>query len=168
MKWFERVDWYHVFVPSTPLLEIVVRGTLTYLGLFVLLRVILKRQSGNVSVSDILVLVLISDAAQNAMANDYHSVPDGLLLVAVIIGWSYLLDLFGYWFPGFQRLVHPPPLLLVKDGRILRQNMRRELVTEDELFSQLREQGLENLDQVKLAFMEGDGAMSIVPKKKAK
>ncbi|HSK08850.1 MAG TPA: YetF domain-containing protein [Vicinamibacterales bacterium] len=156
------LDWGELFVPQTPLLETLIRGTLVYLGLFLLLRLVLKRQSGAVGLTDLLVIVLIADAAQNAMADDYRSIPDGLLLVTVIVFWSHALDWLGYRFPALNRLVHPPPLPLVRDGLMLRRNMRRELITETELKSQLREQGVADLGQVKVACMEGDGRISVV------
>ena len=149
-------------MPNTPLLEIFVRGTLVYIALFALLRVVLKRQSGTVGVGDLLVIVLIADASQNAMAGDYVSVPDGLLLVATIVGWSYFIDWLGYHVPRLQRVFFPPPLLLVKDGKMLRRHMRQELITETELMSQLRVQGVDDVAQVKKAFMEGDGRISVV------
>lgn len=156
------IDWARLFLPSTPLLEIFLRGTLTYLSLFILLRLILKRESGGMGISDLLVVVLLADAAQNALADDYTSIPDGILLVATIIFWSYTLNWLGYRFPVMQRLVHPPPLPLVKDGKLNYRNMRRELITEDELKSVLRSQGVENLENVKEAHMEGDGTVSVV------
>jgi uncharacterized membrane protein YcaP (DUF421 family) len=162
MKAFEAVDWAGVFVPNTPLLEIFVRGTLTYLALFALLRFVLRRQSGTLGITDMLVIVLIADAAQNAMSGGYNSVPEGVLLVAVIIGWSYAIDWLGSKWPAFGRVVHPPPLLLVKDGKMLRRNMREELVTPDELMSLIREQGVEHLSKVRRARMEGDGSVSVI------
>jgi uncharacterized membrane protein YcaP (DUF421 family) len=159
-------NWERMLVPDTPILEIFVRGTLVYLTIFVLLRVVLKRQqSGVMSITDLLLIVLIADAAQNAMADDYTSIPEGVLLVATLIGWSYTLDWLAYRFPRFQRLLHPPPLPLVKDGRLLRHNMRQELVTEEELMSQLREQGVEELSQVKDVYVEGDGRISVIADK---
>lgn len=157
------IDWGRAFIPHTPLLEIFLRGSAVYLGLFLLLRLVLKRQSGAVGVTDLLVVVLIADAAQNAMADDYTSVPDGLLLVAVIIFWSHALDWLGYRFPRLNRLIHPPPLPLIQDGVMLRRNMRRELITEEELRTQLREQGVLEAKDVRVAFMEGDGRISVVP-----
>lgn len=156
------VDWESVLLPSTPLLEIFVRGTVTYLALFTLLRFVLKRQSGAVSISDLLVVVLIADAAQNAMAGDYRTISDGLLLVATILFWSYALDWLGYHFRPLQRLVFPPKLQLVEEGQILWQNMRRELITEGELMSRLRQQGIDELSEVKEAHMEGDGQISVI------
>lgn len=162
MELIGQIDWHGIFVPDMPLLEIFVRGTVVYLALFALLRGVLQRQAGGVAVTDLLVVVLIADAAQNAMAGEYRSVPDGILLVATIIFWSYALDWLGYYFPSVGRLVHPPPLPLVKDGRLLHRNMRKELITRDELMTQLREQGVEDLSCVKTAHMEGDGRISIV------
>ncbi len=159
---FLDVDWGKVFLPNTPLLEIVVRGSLTYIVLFVLLRSILKRVAGTVGMADLLMIVLIADAAQNALADDYTSITDGLFLVATIIFWNYAFDWLGYRFERFQRFFRPPALPLVKNGRMLRSNMRRELITEDELMSQIREQGVASLDDVEVAFMEGDGRISVV------
>lgn len=163
MNNFFNIDWQKIFVPETPLLETLLRGSITYLVIFILLRSILKRQSGAVGITDLLVIVLIADAAQNAMASDYQSLPDGILLIAVIIFWSYFLDWLGYKYPRLQRFIHPPPLPLVKNGQLLRRNMRRELITEGELLSQLREQGVERIQDVKLAYIEGDGYISVIP-----
>jgi uncharacterized membrane protein YcaP (DUF421 family) len=163
-----KIDWSKLFLPDTPLLEIFIRGSVMYLCIFFLLRFVLKRQAGTIGVADILVLVLISDAAQNAMADEYVSIPDGILLVSTIVFWSYTLDWLGYHFPRFERVLHPPPLRLIKDGRLVRQNMRRELITEQELMSQLRQQGVSDMHGVKEACMEGDGHISIVQQKEGK
>ncbi len=157
------MDWRAIFLPDTPLLEIVLRGSIMYLSLFIMLRVILKRQSGDVAVSDLLVVVLIADAAQNGMADDYKSLPDGILLVFTIIFWSYALDWLGYRFPRLQRLLVPPPLQLIKEGKLLHRNLRRELITEAEISVKLRREGLTEISQVKEAFMEGDGSISFIP-----
>lgn len=109
------VDWAHVLVPETPLLEILVRGTIAYLVLSMLLRVVLRRQAGALGITDLLVVVLVADAAQNAMADNYNSVPDGLFLVAVIVGWAWLLDAASYRFRWLERLLRPRPLPLVEN-----------------------------------------------------
>jgi uncharacterized membrane protein YcaP (DUF421 family) len=156
------VDWAQVFQPDTSPLEIFVRGSIVYLALFSMLRLVLRREAGTVGMSDLLVLVLIADAAQNAMAGNYNSLPDGLLLVATIIFWSFALNWLGYHGTAVGRFVNPPPLNLVQDGRLLRRNMRRELISEDELMGQLRQQGIEDLGLVKKACMEGDGHISVI------
>jgi uncharacterized membrane protein YcaP (DUF421 family) len=155
------VDWASVLLPSTPIMEIFVRGTLTYLALFALLR-LLKRESGTLNVADLLVVVLLSDAIQNGMSGDYHSISDGLLLVITILFWSYALDWLGYHFAAFRRLIQPPPLLLVKDGEMLRRHMRQELITKSELMEHLREEGVDDLKRVKRAFLESNGQISVI------
>src|SRR5215207_10900140 len=94
------VAWRDLVVPTHSVAEMVVRGTIMYLALFVLLRVILKRQSSGLGVTDLLVVVLIADAAQNGMAKEYRSVTEGVVLVATIIGWDYALG---------HRLIKPHP-----------------------------------------------------------
>jgi uncharacterized membrane protein YcaP (DUF421 family) len=156
------IDWRHDFVFSVSPLDIIFRGVVVYIALFALLRLILKREVGTVGITDLLVVVLLGDAAQNAMSEKCKTVTDGLVLVATIIFCAYSLDWLGYHFPGFDRFVHPPALPLVKDGVMMRQNMRHELITADELKGLLREQGVEDLSNVKVARMEGDGQISVI------
>jgi uncharacterized membrane protein YcaP (DUF421 family) len=156
------VDWRAIFVPTVPLLEVFVRGTATYLALFLCMRFVLKRQTGVIGIADLLVVVLIADAAQNAMASEYRSLTEGAVLVATIIFWNYALDWLGYRFPAFQRFVRPAPLALVENGRMLHRNMRKEFITEDELMTQLRKQGVDDVAEVERAFIEGDGSISVM------
>jgi uncharacterized membrane protein YcaP (DUF421 family) len=158
---FFQVDWKSAFVPSVGIIEIILRGTLVYLMLFVLLR-LLRREAGVIGIADVLVIVLIADAAQNAMAGEYKSITEGVVLVSTIAFWDYTLDWLGYRFPRFQRFVRPAPLLLIKDGRMLRKNMRHEMISEEELISQLREQGVEYVSEVKKCYLEGDGHISVI------
>ena len=164
MDKFFQVDWQAVFVPTVPLLEIILRGTLVYLMLFIMLRV-LRREAGGLGIADVLVIVLIADASQNAMANQYKSVTEGAVLVATIAFWDYTLDFLGYQFPRFRRFVRPAPLPLIKAGKLLRKNMRQEMITEEELLGQLREQGVESPNEVKKCFLEGDGLISVIKAK---
>ena len=161
-NWLLDVDWGNIVNLQTPLLELVVRGSVMYLALFALLRLVLKREAGAIGITDLLVVVLLADAAQNALADDYRSVPDGLILVGTIVFWAWALNWLGYRFPLIQRLVHPLPLPLVQNGRMLQRNMEKELITEGELMSQLRQQGVGDVSDVAAAYMEGDGRISVV------
>ena len=159
------MDWKAIFLPDTSLLEIILRGSLMYVALFAMLRIVLKRQTGTLGMTDLLLITLLADASQNAMAGEYKSIPDGLVLVATIIFWNYLFDWLSYKSEWFSRLIEPPPLRLIQNGRMLRRNMRIELITEDELMMQLREQGLEDVSKVKDAYIESDGRISIIQRK---
>jgi uncharacterized membrane protein YcaP (DUF421 family) len=169
MEGLLQVDFKSVFVPSLHLAEVVLRGTLVYLFLFVIFRV-LRREAGAVGIADLLVVVLIADAAQNAMASEYKSITEGAVLIITIAAWDYLLNWIAYRFPAIHRLVTPAPLPLVKDGRVIKKHLSQELITEEELLSQLRQQGVQNLGEVKRCYLEGDGHFSVIanpPKKVA-
>jgi len=159
---FDKIDWNSIFVPDTPFLEIIVRGSVMYLALTILLRIVLKRQTGTLGMTDLLLITLLADASQNAMAGEYRSLPDGIVLVATIIFWNYFFDWLTVKSEWFERLIEPPPLPLVKRGKLLRRNMRRELITEAELRGKLREQGVDDLSKVKLANIESDGQISLI------
>ena len=156
-----QIDWHELLVPTISLLELVLRGSIVYLGILTAMRV-LRREAGELSTADLLVIVLVADAAQNAMAGEYHSITEGVVLIATIFGWNYLLDWLGYRYPWVHSLLHAAPLLLVKDGRILRRNLRSAMLTLDDLKEQLREQGVAEFSEVKRCFLEDDGRLSVI------
>lgn len=159
------IDWLSVFLPDTAigeaLIQIVVRGTITYWFIFLLLR-FFRRGTGQLSISDVLLITLISDAAQNAMAGEYTSILEGATLVVTLVFWDLAINWLGYHFTVFQKIGEPDPVLLVKDGELQRQNMKRELITEDELTGLLRQQGIDDLAQVKKCYLEGNGNLSVI------
>ena len=157
------MDWKELFVPSIPVLEIVVRGTIVYVSLFCAIRFILKREGANVAPADLLLIVLIADASQQAMAADQKTVGDGLILAATLVGWNYLMDWLAFHFPVLDPIFFPRPLLLVEDGAMHRRNMRKELISERELRAHLHHQGFERLTQVSKAYKEGNGTVTIIP-----
>ncbi len=159
------VDWKEVFVPNTSLVELFIRGTLMYWAIFGLMRVMGRRNVGELALSDMLLVVLIADAAQKGMAADYQSVPEGILLCATIVGWSYLLDWLAIHSDAVKRLLEPPPQILVRDGQFQRRTMRRELIAEDEVVSHMRLEGIEDISQIRLAYLEPDGQISFLKKK---
>jgi uncharacterized membrane protein YcaP (DUF421 family) len=159
------LDWSELFGLSVPLSEILVRGTVMYWFLFLVFRFVVRRDIGAVGIADMLVLVIVADAAQNAMAGEYTSITDGMVLVSTLIAWNVFLDWLSFRFSWLRRLAEPGPLMLIRNGRMLKRNMRIEFITEEELRSKLREEGVESLEQVKSAYMESDGQISIIQKK---
>jgi uncharacterized membrane protein YcaP (DUF421 family) len=142
--------------------ELILRGSLVYWGLFLLFRFVLRRDAGSLGIADILLLVLIADASQNAMSGGYQSLSEGALLVATIAGWNWLMDWGAFRFSLVRRLAEPEPLVLVRRGRIIGRNLRREYISTPELMASLREQGIDKLADVKLARMEPDGRISVI------
>src|SRR4051794_41037943 len=136
------VDWSKLLVPKLSLAEILLRGVIVYVGLCLLLRVVLKRQAGKVALSDLLVVTLVAGICRNPLVADSYSVPDGLGVVAVVLLSSYAADWLSYHYPFVHRLMHPPPVQLMRDGEIHHGNLRNELMTEAQLHCQLRQAGI--------------------------
>jgi uncharacterized membrane protein YcaP (DUF421 family) len=160
------IDWNDLFGLSMSPAELVVRGSAMYWFLFLIFRFVVRRDIGAVGIADLLVLVIVADASQNAMAGEYRSISDGMILVATLIGWNVALDWLSYRFPGFRRFAEAGPILLIENGRMLKRNMRREWITDEELWAKLREAEVDSLEQVKEAYIESDGQISIIKKEK--
>ncbi|MDR9851747.1 DUF421 domain-containing protein [Herbaspirillum huttiense] len=159
-----NVQWDELTNFSVSPWEIVLRGTLVYLFLFTFFRFVLRRDTGNVGVGDFLLVVIVADASQNGMSGESDTVPDALLLVLTLMAWNYLIDVASYRSARIRRWLEPQPLPLVENGRMLRRNMRKELVTPDEIQAKLRENGIASLDQVACMTMESDGELSVLKK----
>ena len=157
MSWLGSLFEFHVSA-----LELIVRGTLVYWLLFLIFRFILRRDVGAVGIADILLLVIVADASQNAMAGGYTTVGEGAVLILTIIGWNWLLDFLSFRFAIVRRFASPSRLTLVLRGVPQRRNLRREFITMEELNEKLREQGIEKLADVKAAYLEGDGQISVI------
>ena len=155
-------DLHALFTFGVDPLELIVRGSAVYWFLFLLIRFVMRRDAGSLGIADILLLVLIADASQNAMAGTYETVADGFVLVATLVAWNWLVDWASFRWNAVRRLAEPPPLVLVRRGRILARNLRREYVTVPELMAGLREQGVDKLADVKMARMEPDGSISVI------
>lgn len=156
------MDWLSMITPTMPVLEIFTRGTITFLVLYALLRIVGRRESASVGMTDVLVIVLIADAASTGMVGDTQTLADGFLLVVVILFWSLALDALSYWFPWFRKFAKAGPTTLIEDGELVRKTMRREFMTEGEVKSQLRMNGIEDLEQVRRVYLEGNGGISII------
>jgi uncharacterized membrane protein YcaP (DUF421 family) len=157
-------DWSEIFGLSVSPVEMIARGTAMYWFLLTLFRVVIRRRIGAVGMADVLLVVIIADASQNAMSGEYRTVTDGMILVVTILWWSMFVDWAAYRFPTAQRIFEPPALLLIDRGRLLRRNLRWEFVTEDELRAKLREHGVTDYAQVKAARMESDGEVTVSKK----
>ncbi|MGV2909510.1 DUF421 domain-containing protein [Achromobacter sp. AGC25] len=155
-------DWSGMFTFSISPIEIFIRGSIVYWFIFALLRVAGRRDIGSLGVADMLVLVLIADAAQNAMAGEYKSIVDGLVLVSTIVGWTVLVDRVSYFVEPIGRLLEANRVCLVRNGVISKRNLRREYLTEEELMSQLRLKGVAKISEVSRAYMEPDGDVSVI------
>jgi len=160
-RWFET-DWEGIFVPEMSLPEVLLRSALVYFSVILLLRVVLRRQAGKLSLSDLLVVALIAGVCRNPLVRDTKSIPDGMLMVAMILFWNFAVDWLSYHVPAVRKLLQTPPVQLIDRSRVLAKNLARELMTEEQLLSKLRQKGVKEPGQVAGAWMEGGGEISVV------
>ena len=156
------IEWAELFTFTISPLELFVRGTIIYLFIFVLMRV-LRREPGTVGIADLLMVVLIADASQNALAGEYRSILDGLTLILTVVFWNYFLDWLTFQSRRIERFTYPDPLPLVRDGVPVPQHMKEQFVTQAQLESILRQHGIDDIAKVRAAYLEGSGHVSVIP-----
>src|SRR3954453_11157318 len=130
MDYFISIDWGELFRPKMTLPEVLLRGTLVYVSLCVLLRVILKRQAEKIGVTDLLVVTIVAGVCRNPLVRDAYSITDGILIVLTVLAWSFTLDWLSFYVPFIHTLFHPKPVPLILDGIVIQKNLTRELITE--------------------------------------
>ena len=150
------------FLIRNPLLDIVARTAVIYLTLLVGLRLTGKRQVGQLTPFDLLLLLLLANAVQNAMVGPDVSVAGGLIAAATLFGANAVVARFVSRSKGTARLVEGSPALLVRHGRMLAENLAREGITREDLLRALREHGIDALETVRSAILEVDGTVSVL------
>jgi uncharacterized membrane protein YcaP (DUF421 family) len=149
---------------AIPAWHIVLRTAVVYLAILAGLRLMGKRELGQMTVFDLVVILLIANAVQNAMVGPDTSLAGGVLaamtLLAVNRGISALRLRSGYW----GRILEGTPTVLIQDGEFIAPHLQKEGVDRAELEMVIREHGVESLRDVRLAVLEVDGSISIVPK----
>ncbi|MCL4459499.1 MAG: DUF421 domain-containing protein [Chloroflexi bacterium] len=148
---------------AAPFWEILLRTVIIYATLLVGLRVFGKRQLGQMTPFDLVVLLLIANAVQNAMTGPDTSVTGGVLAAATLLVVNYAVSALAVKSRPLEALIEGTPTILIKDGEMVQENIRREIVDEQELFAALREHGVTEIKEVSLAVLEIDGTISIVP-----
>jgi uncharacterized membrane protein YcaP (DUF421 family) len=144
-------------------IEITARTLIIYLVILVGLRLSGKREIGQMTVFDLVVLLLISNAVQNAMVGPDTSLLGGILAALVLLVANALIARLRLTWPGLRRLVEGTPTLLVLHGKVVPEHMRREGIDSESLLAALREHGVSTIDEVEMAVLEIDGSISVVP-----
>lgn len=145
-------------------MDSVLRATVVYAVLLVLFRLAGKRTLAEVTTFDFVLLLIISEATQQAMVGSDNSMTNSLLLVGTLVGLNILLSELKLRFAGIERVLDGMPLLILEHGKPLVDRMAKERVDVDDVLDAAREShGLERLDQIKYAVLERDGKISIIP-----
>src|SRR6266496_5934463 len=156
-----RTDLFHLQVPWQ---EKVVRGVVVYAFLLVAIRVFGRRELGQLTAFDLIVLLTLSNILQNAMIGNDNSVSGGLIGAAVLLSINAAIAYLAFRSRRFERLVEGSPQVLIQGGKIDPKAMRSTLLTEQDLYAAIHNQGLERLEDVYLAIAEPNGNISVIPK----
>jgi uncharacterized membrane protein YcaP (DUF421 family) len=144
-------------------LEIVLRTVVVYLVILLGLRLAGKREIGQMTVFDLVVLLLIANAVQNAMVGPDTSLIGGLLAAGTLLVMNALIALLRLRSTRLRHLVEGTPTVLVLHGEVIQEHLRREGIDEETLQASFREHGIEEVTDVDMAVLEIDGSISVVP-----
>jgi uncharacterized membrane protein YcaP (DUF421 family) len=150
-------------IPAIPLWDIVLRTAGVYVIILLGLRLAGKREIGQMTVFDLVVLLLLANAVQNAMVGPDTSLVGGLLAAIVLLVLNALVARLRLRWPVLRRVVEGSPTLLVLHGEVLTEHLKRERLDEETLEAALREHGVGDLSEVEMAVLEIDGSISVVP-----
>lgn len=142
--------------------SIVIRSVVVYLFIIVAIRIFGKRELSQISVIDLVFILLLSNSVQTAMVGSDSSLLGGIVAAASLFLVNMLLKLFTFKSRKVNLLINDEPVLLVHDGKIVKRNLDREKITTAELESAIREHSIESVSDVKLAMLEPDGNISII------
>ena len=143
--------------------SIVARTVIVYVALLIGLRLAGKRELGQMTPFDLVVILLVANAVQNAMVGPDTSLTGGLIAASVLIVGNYGVAEARERLPWLRRAVEGMPTLLINDGQFVSQHLRREGLDEDEVLMAIREHGVADVKDVRMAVLETDGSISIVP-----
>ena len=145
-------------------MESVIRAAIVYVVLMLLFRVAGKRSLAEVTSFDLVLLLIISEASQQAMIDNDNSMTNALLLVSTLIGMNILLSIVTKRWKPLDRWIEDVPLVILRNGDPIRERMRKERIDESDILEAARaSEGLERLDQIKFAILERTGHITIVP-----
>jgi uncharacterized membrane protein YcaP (DUF421 family) len=153
-----------VFDMTTPWWEIILRTAVVYVVVLVLLRAAGKRELGQMSPVDLVVILVIANAVQNAMTGGDNSLIGGVISATTLVGMNLAVARVGHRIPYLQHLFESETTPLMQDGKVMKRNLEKENVEMDELMMSAREHGFDDLAKVHSAYLERDGSISIIPK----
>lgn len=151
---------------TLPWWEFVVRAAVVYIFVIVLLRLTGKRQTGQMEPFDLVLLLVLSNAVQNSMNGGDNSISGGLILAATLVGLNWLTGWITFKSRRAEILIEGRPEMLIHEGRLFEEALTKEKLSQAELMIALRREGCLHISEVKAAYMESNGTISVIPKKK--
>jgi uncharacterized membrane protein YcaP (DUF421 family) len=146
-------------------MDSIIRGGVVYVVLLLLFRIAGKRSLTEITSFDLVLLLIISEATQEALIDSDNSMTNAFLVIVTLIGMNILFSVFSNRWKLLDKLTEGVPMIIAQDGRLLTDRMAKERVSKEEVLEAARElHGLETLDQVKYAILERNGRITVIPK----
>ncbi len=153
----------HLLIPEISILEKIIRSVAVYLFIFVAFRFSGKRQIGQLSPFDFVVLLIIANVVQNAVIGPDNSLGGGIIGAITILLLNYVLNEILFRSKKARHLLEPSPTILIHNGKINSSSMEKERITQDELLAALRKNGVLEPSKVRYAILEENGSISVIP-----
>jgi len=146
------------------ILDIALRTGVVYVIILGGLRLLGRSHLSQLSILDFVLILLLSNAAQNAMVGSDTSLAGGIIAVCTLLALNFLISFFSYRSRRLGALFEGTPTVLIHDGTVRDDNLRREQISHEELLRALREHGITEIADVKIALLESDGMISVIPR----
>lgn len=143
-------------------MDIVLRATAMYFALFLLFRLLGKRELAQMTPFELVVLIVFGDLIQQGVTHNDFSLTGAILAISTMAFWALALSWLTYWVPKSESLLDGEPRVIVRDGQIVRENLRRDRLTRAEIFSEMRLAGIARLSDVAWGILEPQGKMSFI------
>jgi len=153
-----------LFKLSIPWWELIVRSIVIYLVFFIGLRLFGKRELGQFTTFDLVLVLLVANALQPAITGPDNSLTGGVIIIVVLLLINRGVALLRSHWPWFDHLIEPPPTVVVRDGKYIKKAMQKEGLSDSDVEMAVREHGVSKIEDVKLAVLEEDGSISVVTK----
>jgi uncharacterized membrane protein YcaP (DUF421 family) len=145
-------------------MDSIIRATATYFFVWLIFRIAGKRSLAEITTFDFVLLLIISETVQSALNQNDHSLTNSFLIIITLVGLDILLSVLGYRVPRFSHLMNSRPVLIVENGKPVKDRMAAARIDEGDILASAREHhGLERMDQIKFAILETHGGISIIP-----
>jgi uncharacterized membrane protein YcaP (DUF421 family) len=146
--------------------DLVLRATAGFFLVFLITRVVGKRELSGLEPFDLILLVVMGDLIQQGMTQDDYSVTGAVLVVGTIAVLTVAVSYVNFRVPPLRRVIEGEPVILIEDGRPIEKNLRRERLTLEELAAEARQQQIASLEDVRWVVLETAGKLSFIPKQK--
>jgi uncharacterized membrane protein YcaP (DUF421 family) len=161
-------DWQTMWTPSITWWHFILRGVIIYVFVLILLRLTGKRQVGQLAPFDLVLLLILSNAVQNAMNGGDNSVTGGVISAITLVAVNYFVGYLTFKSKWLERIIEGRPIRLIHNGQIDHRAMNKVRMTTHELNASLRASGCTCADEVMLAILENGGNVTVIPKHTSK